>query len=69
MKDFLKYYDEIKCVGIKNWLWFVFYLKRDEFSLKLRLSKYYYKYGKKKYLNKLNKDRQRAHYINLLLKK
>ena len=31
----MKWFKEIKAVGLKDWLWFVLYLKRDEFSPKL----------------------------------
>ena len=31
----MKFIKEIKTVGLWNWLWFVFYLRRNEFSPKL----------------------------------
>ena len=54
---------EIKAVGFIDWWWFVVYLKRDEFSNKLDLNRYYPN------LVKLNKDRARAHRIDGLINK
>jgi hypothetical protein len=34
----LKIFKEIKAVGFKDWLWFVFILKRNEFSSKLKIN-------------------------------
>ena len=52
---------EIRLVGLLDWLWFVVYLKRDEFSHKLSLNKYYPD------LDGLVLDRTRAHNLDLLL--
>lgn len=35
---FIKWYHEIKKTGFNDWCWFVIYLRRNEFSWKLRLS-------------------------------
>lgn len=32
---------EIRAVGISDWLWFVVWLRRDEYSRRLDLSRYY----------------------------
>jgi hypothetical protein len=48
--------EEIKAVGILDWIWFTFWLKRDEFSHRLWLSRYYPD------VNKLAKER--AHQID-----
>jgi hypothetical protein len=37
-----KWYKEINLIGIKDWLWFVIYLRRNEFSPKLNMF-YFYK--------------------------
>jgi hypothetical protein len=58
---------EIKEIGINDWCWWVFRLKRDEFNSKLNISQYYDKYGVK-YLKILTKDRDRAHNIDNILK-
>jgi hypothetical protein len=54
-----KCHGEIKLVGVRNW--FVIILKRNEFSHKLDLNKYYPD------LKRLNRDRTRAHNIDHLL--
>ncbi len=56
-----KYHGEIKLLGIRDWVWFVIILKRNEFSHKLDLNKYYPD------LKRLNRDRARAHNIDHLL--
>lgn len=33
-----KIYKEIKLIGLFNWIWFVLYLKRNEFSVRLNMS-------------------------------
>lgn len=53
----MRSYREIRAVGLIDWLWFVVWLKRDEFSHKLDLSRYYPD------LDKLVIDRNRAHEI------
>jgi hypothetical protein len=58
---------EIRKVGIIDWIWFVIYLRRNEFSNKLNLSRYYTRYGALKYPPFLIKDRQKAHEIDLAL--
>ena len=57
----MKILKEIKVVGLFNWIWFVFYLNRDEFSPKLRRWNY-------TDMDKLMKDREKAHNIDLKLK-
>jgi hypothetical protein len=59
--------EEIKAVGFKDWFWFVFVLKRNEFSKKLSTMYYYKKYGHNSYQHHLVKDRQRAHDIDMKL--
>jgi len=63
----IKIFKEIKAVGLPNWIWFVVYLKRDEFSENLRLSKYAFK--SKNWNYKLAKDRKLAHEIEEKLSK
>lgn len=53
---------EIQAIGIKDWIWFVFYLNRDEFSNKLSLVRYY-----PDRMQELVKDRQRAHIADMKL--
>ena len=60
---------EIKAVGLWDWLWFCVYLRRNEFSPKLGIRRYFYRYyrgyGYDDYtwLKKLSSDRNRAHEI------
>lgn len=56
-----KCHSEINLLGISDWVWFVIILKRNEFSHKLDLNKYYPD------LKRLNRDRARAHNIDHLL--
>lgn len=56
-----KTFREIQLIGIKDWWWFVITLKRSEFSNKLRMFLY-------KDMNKLIKDRERAHNIDCTLR-
>lgn len=53
---------EIKTVGLRDWLWFAFYLKRDEFSSKLDLNARTYNNREQ-----LTVQRQRAHRIDMAL--
>jgi len=48
---------EIRAVGLRDWLWFVVWLRRDEFSPRLRLMRYYPD------LERLCSDRRRAKII------
>ena len=57
-----KVFKEIRKIGIKNWIWFVLYLKRDEFSYKLGVDWYY-----PDNLTQLLPDRDRAHELNTQL--
>lgn len=53
-----KWIQEIRKVGIVDWVWFVIWLRRDEFSEKLDIFKYYPD------MEKLMRDRDRAHRID-----
>ena len=55
---------EIKKVGLKDWLWFVVWLKRDEFSPKLSASSYTRHEDR---LKLILRDRIRAHNIQMAL--
>jgi len=59
----MEVFREIKLVGFVDWVWFVFYLKRDEFSNKLDLNRYYPN------LEKLIIDRNRAHAVDSAISK
>lgn len=48
---------EIRLVGLLDWVWFVVWLRRNEFSNRLCLSRYYPD------LDRLVRDRNRAHVI------
>lgn len=59
---------EIRAVGFDDWCWFVIELNRNEFHPNLRLLYYAKKYGTgEKAMNRLIRDRQRAHEIDLKL--
>ena len=60
----MKWYAEIKLVGFRDWCWWVFYLKRNEFSYKLSLFRWY---KKKNNWVKLSQARNRAHRLEELL--
>ena len=62
-----KWIKEIKKIGIRKWIWFVIYLKRDDCSDKLDIFVYYKKYGDN-YLSKLLNDRDLAHKIDIILR-
>lgn len=47
--------------GVRNTIWFIFYLNCDEFSIKLNLKIYHNEYGRPYYRAKLYSDRQLAH--------
>jgi hypothetical protein len=51
-------------VSFLDWLWFVFYLRCDEFSDKLDLINYL---AKGKGLSQLQRDRNRAHKVDMAL--
>lgn len=55
-----RWFKEISTVGICDWFWFVLYLRRNEFSPKLDLFRYY-----PDKMNKLVVDRNRAHKIDM----
>jgi hypothetical protein len=57
----VKWYHEIKHVGLSDWIWFVIWLKRDEFNQKLNFARFYPN------MNKLVKTRDRAHRIDDML--
>lgn len=57
----MKWFREIRKVGVIDWLWFVVYLKRNEFSVKLDMWEYYPD------LQSLTKARMRAHNIDMAL--
>lgn len=63
-KTIKHWYLEIQTVGFRNWLWFVWYLDRNEFSHKLGLERYKFfgGYGYDTY--KLLRDRSRANDID-----
>lgn len=64
MFQFRKWWREIQTVGLKDWWWFVVYLKRNEFSRKLSLSDdLCHQDG----WRKLQRERQRAHEIDMKL--
>lgn len=62
-----KWWKEIKTVGLKDWCWFVLYLRRNEFHEKLSLHFFYKKYGYSDYQRYLIRARQRAHDIDIKL--
>lgn len=51
---------EIRKVGLRDWIWFVLHLKRDEYSRKLDLSNY-------SDMRKLIRDRDRSHKLDTIL--
>lgn len=55
-------YREIKIVGLRDWWWFDVYLNRNEFSYKLDIVNYW-----PDNLIQLNRDRRRAHNIEIKL--
>lgn len=55
----MKWLREIRKVGLRDWLWFVVWLRRDEFSRKLDLDRYYLD------LERLFRDRNRAHRLDM----
>lgn len=57
----MKALKEIRMVGLKNWIWFVVWLHRNEFHPRLDLRNYYPD------LKRLERDRRRAHEIDLAL--
>lgn len=60
---------EIKAVGLRNWLWFVVWLERDEFDTSLYSTPFVAEShrDKKIRIDKLVRDRQRAHEISIKL--
>jgi len=60
---------EIKAVGIKDWLWFVVWLERDEFDSSLYSNPFVAEShrDRKLRIDKLVKDRERAHRISMKL--
>lgn len=61
----MKWIKEIKLVGFKDWVWFVFRLQRNEFhsALDLKLRQYFSDFE----INKVYEARKRAHEIELKL--
>lgn len=57
----MRRFKEVQAVGLTDWFWFVIWLKRDEFSYKLDLYRYYPD------LDRLVRDRKRAHRIDAAL--
>lgn len=55
-----KIYREIRKVGVSDWIWFVVYLNRNEFSRKLDMERY-------SDPKLLVKARNRAHNVDLAL--
>lgn len=55
-----KYIKEIRTVGFLDWIWFVIWLERDEFSHHLS----FYNYHKRGKMHLLVRDRSRAHCID-----
>lgn len=66
----MKWIKEIKKVGFTDWLWFVVWLKRDEFNSKLNIGYYLSKHQNDvaEAINHCTHDRWRAHNIDLKLK-
>ena len=63
----MKIIREIWKVGLVDWLWFVIYLGRNEFSHRLCLLRYVKSPGDSDGLTRLIRDRDRAHRIDLEL--
>mgnify|MGYP001022115493 CR=1 FL=1 len=55
----MKWLREIRKVGLRDWLWFVVWIRRDEFSRKLDLNRYYPD------MKRLVRDRNRAHRLDM----
>ena len=55
----MKWLREIRKVGLRDWLWFVVWIRRDEFSRKLDLNRYYPD------MERLVRDRNRAHRLDM----
>jgi len=55
----MKWVSEIRKVGLLDWLWFVVWLRRNEFSQKLDLNRYYPD------ITRLVRDRNRAHRLDM----
>ncbi len=55
----MKWLREIRKVGLRDWLWFVVWLRRNEFSRKLDLNRYYPD------MARLVRDRSRAHRLDM----
>ena len=62
LKKFKQYKREISLVGIIDWVWFVLWMRRDEFSDRLDILHYYP--GK---MWELERDRRRAHEIDHII--
>lgn len=63
-------YIEIKAVGFKDWCWYTFYLRRNEFSPKLDFVAYSFRKEYKtieETYSKIIKDRNKAHIISNIL--
>lgn len=55
----MKWLREIRLVGLRDWIWFVVWLRRDEFSRKLDILRYYPD------MKRLVRDRNRAHLLDM----
>lgn len=69
-----KWWQEIRAVGLRDWWWFVVYLKRDEFHENLRYCVLHRKYSKRgrTVLETgvlISKVRERAHELDIKLSK
>lgn len=56
MRIKMKFLKEIQLIGLKDWIWYTFILKRNEFNKKLNVNNY-----------KIFKLREKAHEIDLKL--
>jgi len=55
----MRWVREIRKVGLRDWLWFVVWLRRNEFSQKLDLNRYYPD------MERLARDRNKAHRLDM----
>ena len=63
----MKWIDEIKEVGFSDWIWFVYWIKRDEFHPRLYLGNYFYHKDLPSAQSHCASDRRRAHLIDMKL--
>lgn len=66
-----RWFKEIRKVGLRDWLWFVVLLRRNEFHRRLDLSVAYYRCStleeQSEYLKQLSLARRRAHRVDMAL--